>query len=132
MDDECFYVERIGICGNQRLLDKINYIGEMMWDESLLWIDSQGINWTQMIANDDKIYLFYCLQTGNDYRYLVTFKGFDADGQLLEGIPDEGLIICYDYCGQWLSAAESPEENNFIVLWKDYRSLGPNSSNHNH
>jgi len=58
----------------------------------------------------------------NDNLYA---KIFDIDGNLLPGVPDEGIIVCQhiytDMYEQSLAGSVIDEAGNSIVLWKDNR-----------
>ncbi|MCF7912512.1 MAG: T9SS type A sorting domain-containing protein [Candidatus Cloacimonetes bacterium] len=130
LNDDCFYVERSGEWSYQRILDRYNYEGEMLWNTSLMWLEYGDVDKTLMNIRDDKIFLYSSLSFENSNGMDLVFRGYNSDSSPVEGFPVEGLTICDEYSGQELLEVVTSESGKSIVLWEDSRSSGYSSSSH--
>ena len=122
LTDNYFYRETGGDWSYQRIIDKYNYEGEILWDESVMWIEYGQVHDTQILVRDDKFYIYYCQETGEISRRVLTIKGYNGDGSIITGIPTEGLAICDESGSQWMGAVKASEEGKDVVFWYDYRN----------
>jgi len=126
--DDCFYLERSGEWSYQRLLERYDYEGEMLWNNSVMWLEDGDANETKMLMRDDKILLYSSLSFDWISGRKIFLKGYNPNGSAIEGIPAEGLIICDEYAAQGLLDVKTSEAGKNIVLWEDSRNIVYSSS----
>ncbi|MDP8221377.1 MAG: T9SS type A sorting domain-containing protein, partial [Candidatus Stygibacter frigidus] len=126
--DDCFYLERSGDWSYQRLLERYDYEGEMLWNDSVMWLENGDALGTKMLMRDDKIIIYSSLSFDWTSGKKVFLKGYYPDSSPIEGIPAEGLLICDEYAGQGLLDVNTSEPGKNIVLWEDSRNVGFSSS----
>ena len=121
--EDNIYISYQNVVTDEIVVDKFDMDGNFVWSESLaeynyrkywcldIWQDIMVLYWT-----DEEVEIF------NDNLYA---KIFDIDGNLLPGVPDEGIIVCQhiytDMYEQSLAGSVIDEAGNSIVLWKDNR-----------
>jgi hypothetical protein len=126
--DDCFYMERSGDWGYERILERYDYEGEMLWNDSVTWLEYGDVLGFRMLMRGDKILLYSSLSFEWTSGKKVFLNGYYPDSSPIEGIPAEGLLICDEYAGQYLLDVKTSEPGKNIVLWEDSRNAGFSSS----